>query len=61
MVTGVVPHVGARPWGVAVDSRGRVITANGSSNDVAIIDPKTAAVTRRISVGESPWGVASYP
>jgi YVTN family beta-propeller protein len=56
---GFVRDVGARPWGIAFASDGRLYTANGSSNDVSVIDPKTERVVARIAVGGSPWGVAT--
>jgi YVTN family beta-propeller protein len=50
---------GARPWGLAACDRGKIIvTANGPSNDVAIIDARTLKLMARISVGQKPWGVA---
>ena len=33
-------------------------TANGMSNDVAVVDTRTNAVVARIAVGTRPWGVA---
>jgi YVTN family beta-propeller protein len=59
-VVRIVPDVGIRPWGIAVAPDGRVFTANGPSNDVAVIDPHTWQV-RRIPVGRSPWGIALSP
>ena len=51
--------VGKRPWGVAVSRDGtRIYTANGPSNDVAVIDAGSFRVLRRIPVGSSPWGIA---
>jgi YVTN family beta-propeller protein len=35
-----------------------VYTANGPSNDVSVVDVTTKQVTKRIKVGERPWGVA---
>lgn len=54
----VIAAVGPRPWGVAVAPDGKLYTANGSSNDVAVIDPDEGRVIARIPVGGSPWGVA---
>ncbi|HEU0030068.1 MAG TPA: hypothetical protein VFQ53_05515 [Kofleriaceae bacterium] len=56
-----IAAVGARPWGIAVGKDGLVYTANGPSNDVSILDPKTARVVQRIPTGGSPWGVAVTP
>jgi YVTN family beta-propeller protein len=55
-------EVGARPWGLGLTPDGKKLyTANGSSNDVTVVDAMTLAVIRRIPVGETPWGVASGP
>ena len=55
-------EVGARPWGIAVSADGRTLyTANGPSNDVSIVDVAARAVTTRVRVGDSPWGVALVP
>jgi YVTN family beta-propeller protein len=35
----------------------RLFAANGPSNDVSVIDTRTFAVTARIKVGASPWGL----
>jgi YVTN family beta-propeller protein len=56
-VAGVLSDVGARPWGIAIGGDGLVYTANGSSNDVSVIDPTTRTVVQHIPVGGSPWGV----
>lgn len=57
-VARVIADVGPRPWGIAVAPDGLVFTANGSSNDVSVIDPESARVIARIPAGASPWGVA---
>ena len=55
-------EVGPRPWGIALSADGRTLyTANGPSNDVAIVDIATRTVTAHISVGEGPWGLALVP
>jgi YVTN family beta-propeller protein len=54
----VIAEVGPRPWGIAVAPDERLYTANGSSNDVSVIDPDEGRVVTRIAVGGSPWGVA---
>jgi YVTN family beta-propeller protein len=59
-VVRVVERVGARPWGIALGPDGRLYTANGPSNDVAVIDPGTGVVAT-IEAGRSPWGVAVRP
>jgi YVTN family beta-propeller protein len=55
-------QVGARPWGMALSHDGqRLYTANGSSNDITIVDTKTLQVMKKVTVGKSPWGVALAP
>ena len=50
--------VGARPWGMALSRDGKwLFTANGSSNDVTIVDTTTLQVVKKVPVGKSPWGV----
>ena len=54
--------VGTRPWGFALSSDGsRLYSANGSSNDVSVVDTATLQVIKRIPVGRSPWGVVLGP
>jgi YVTN family beta-propeller protein len=58
----MIMQVGARPWGIAISPDGRhLYTANGPSGDVSFIDVASGAVTRRTSVGGSPWGVVRGP
>ena len=53
---------GARPWGIAVDRDGqRLVTANGPSGDVTLIDRASGVVRARLKVGVSPWGALSSP
>jgi YVTN family beta-propeller protein len=55
-------QVGARPWGIALSHDGkRLYTANGSSNDVSIVDTATLQVLEKVPVGKSPWGVVLAP
>lgn len=50
--------VGARPWGIALTPNHRLLfTANGSSNDVSIVDTLALQVIKKVPVGSSPWGV----
>jgi YVTN family beta-propeller protein len=57
-VTGRV-KVGVRPWGAASTPDGRhVLTANGPSNDVSLVDAGTLEVVARYPAGNRPWGVA---
>lgn len=58
-VTKVIENVGKRPWGITLGRDGLLYTANGPSDDVAVIDPATGRVVRRIASGGSPWGVTS--
>ena len=57
-VVKVISNVGPRPWGVAAGPDGLVYTANGSSNDVSVIDPGKGAVIAHIRAGAGPWGIA---
>ena len=51
--------VGARPWGIGITRDGKQLaTANGPSGDVSLIDRKGLSVTRKIKVGDGPWGTA---
>ena len=55
-------EVGVRPWGIAISQDGRTLyTANGPSNDVAIVDVASRVVTARVRAGDSPWGLALVP
>lgn len=55
-------EVGPRPWGVALSPSGDVLyTANGSSNDVSVVDAASFRVLARIPVGDSPWGAIVVP
>jgi YVTN family beta-propeller protein len=48
-----------RPWGLALSSDGKTAyTANGPSNEVAVIDLASRRVTATIPVGQGPWGAA---
>ena len=50
---------GPRPWGIAISADGTTLyTANGSSNDVSVIDIATRQVTKKIPAGRGPWGIA---
>ena len=55
-------QVGARPWVMALSRDGkRLYTANGSSNDITIVDTTTLRVLKKVTVGKSPWGVVLAP
>jgi len=52
--------VGPRPWGLALaPDAGLAFTANGPSDDVSIVDPRTMSVVAKVAVGASPWGVTA--
>ena len=58
----VIPAVGARPWGIAVSNDGtRLYTANGTSDDVSIVDLLAGRVTAKVRAGSLPWGIAVSP
>src|SRR5262249_11316471 len=58
-VKNTIGDVGMRPWGIGLARGGaRLYTANGPTGDVSVIDTATGAVSRRIPVGGSPWGIA---
>jgi len=51
--------VGARPWGIGITRDGTtLVTANGPSGDISLIDRRGLSVTRKIKVGDGPWGIA---
>jgi YVTN family beta-propeller protein len=54
--------VGARVWhlGFTPDYK-QLLTANGLSNDISVIDVSDLKVTRSIPVGQQPWGVVVNP
>lgn len=61
-VIATVEEVGPRPWGIGLTDDGRFLyTANGPSDDVSVIDTESMEIIARISVGETPWGVAIGP
>jgi YVTN family beta-propeller protein len=54
--------VGQRVWQMAFTPDMKyLLTTNGVSNDVSVIDVGTLKVTRSIPVGSYPWGVAVSP
>lgn len=51
--------VGARPWGIGITRDGKTLaTANGPSGDISLIDRVGLQVTRKVKVGDGPWGIA---
>ncbi len=56
----VIEGVGARPWGITLGASGdKIFTANGSSDDLAVIDTTSGKVEQRIKIGGLPWGITS--
>ena len=50
----------ARPWGLSLDSAVKhLFTANGSSNDMSVIDVAKGKVESRVKVDGLPWGVVT--
>ena len=50
--------VGRRVWQLAFnDDQSQLLTTNGISGDVSVIDVKAMKVTKSIKVGRYPWGV----
>ena len=50
--------VGRRVWQLAFnDDQSQLLTTNGISGDVSVIDVKQMKVTKSIKVGRYPWGV----
>ena len=51
--------VGQRVWHMAFTPNEKyLLTTNGVSNDVSIIDVANLKVTKTIQVSELPWGIA---
>jgi YVTN family beta-propeller protein len=47
---------------VALSPDGKTLfTANGSSNDVTVVDAASMQLVSRIPVGDSPWGLVVLP
>lgn len=56
----IIAEVGARPWGITVGAKGdKIFTANGISNDLAVIDATSGKVEQHINIGGLPWGITS--
>ena len=54
--------VGQRVWQMAFTPDGKyLLTTNGLSNDISVIDVADLEVTRSIPVGRQPWGVVVGP
>jgi YVTN family beta-propeller protein len=51
--------VGGRPWGIALSPDGKYLfAANGTTNDVSVVDLAAGKEIKRIKAGTGPWGVA---
>jgi YVTN family beta-propeller protein len=54
--------VGQRVWHMAFTPDGKyLLTTNGLSDDVSIIDVGAQKVIKSIQVGELPWGITMQP
>jgi YVTN family beta-propeller protein len=54
--------VGQRVWQMAFTPDGKtLLTTNGLSNDISLIDVASLKVVRSIPVGRLPWGVVVSP
>jgi YVTN family beta-propeller protein len=51
-----IDQVGARPWGIAITPDGKKVYV-AAGRDVAVVDPASGAVTKRIAAGDGTWGV----
>jgi YVTN family beta-propeller protein len=54
--------VGRRVWHLAFNGdESKLLTTNGVSGDVSVIDVDKLKVTKSIKVGRYPWGLAVKP
>jgi YVTN family beta-propeller protein len=54
--------VGQRVWQMAFTPDGKkLLTTNGASNDVSVIDVAALKVIKSIRTGRYPWGVVVAP
>jgi YVTN family beta-propeller protein len=55
-------RVGERPWGIALSQDQRfLVSADGPSNSVSVIDRASFRCIATVPVGTKPWGVAAAP
>jgi YVTN family beta-propeller protein len=55
-----IESVGPRPWGIALTGDGKtLITADGPSGTISLIDSASGSIWARPKIGVSPWGVAA--
>ncbi len=51
-----------KPMTVLLSPDGKTLfSANGPSNEVSVVNLESASVTRKIKVGDGPWGVVALP
>ena len=54
--------VGKRPWGVTLSPDGNFLyAANGTSNDVSVVDTRTFQEVAKLDTGGKPWGALAVP
>jgi len=55
-----IAHVGTEPMGIGISADGAtLVTANGASGDVSVINRVSGKIVRKLNVGKRPWGVAA--
>jgi len=55
-----IANVGTEPMGIGISADGAtLVTANGASGDVSLINRVSGKIIRRLNVGKRPWGVAA--
>ena len=55
-----IAHVGAEPMGIGISADGAtLVTANGASGDVSLINRLSGKIVRKLNVGKRPWGIAA--
>lgn len=55
-----IDHVGAEPMGIGLSADGTtLVTANGESGDVSLINRQSGKIVRKLNVGTRPWGIAA--
>lgn len=55
-----IANVGTEPMGIGISADGAtLITANGASGDVSLINRLSGKIIRKLNVGRRPWGVAA--
>ena len=55
-----IDHVGTEPMGIGISADGAtLVTANGASGDVSLINRSSGKIIRKLNIGKRPWGVAA--